>query len=251
MSGRAGLRRWLWSLAAALGVAAVVVAVMYAPRVLRQLDAFTIERVEVTGTRFTEPWAVVRAAGIDERSNLFDDADAWLAGVLELPLVREARVRRTLPGTLTLEVREAEPVALVAEQELRAVDAAGRALELDLAGAVLDLPVLVGVALEHDALAGAALSAVELVNLMAAHDAALAERVSQVELIPGALRVVFRGQGPDALLPVQATPTHLMQLRLAYSDLASRGELSRVGRIDIRFRDQVVVSFLRTSVSSR
>jgi hypothetical protein len=241
--------RWLWSVLGSLGVAAVVVAGAFAPRALRHVDAFAIERVEVSGIRFTEPYAVVRAAGIDGESNLFDDADAWRAGVLELPLARDVQFRRRLPGTLSIEVREAEPVALVAERELRPVDAMGRALPLDPTGVVLDLPIVVGASLEDNALAGAGMSAVELLLLMSLHDAALAERVSQIELVPGALRVVFRGDGPDALLPLQTTPTHLTQLRLAYSDLAGRGELSRAGRIDVRFRDQVVVSFLRKSVS--
>lgn len=241
--------RWLWSIAGSLGVAALVVAVTHAPRALRHLEAFTIERVEVVGTRFTEPYAVVRGAGIEGDSNLFDDAEVWRRGVLELALVREVRVRRKLPGTLLIEVREAEPVALVAGRELRPVDVMGRALPLDPMGVVLDLPILVGASMEDDSLSGAALAAVELLMLMNVHDPALAERVSQIEVMPDALRVVFRAAGPDALFPLQATPTHLVQLRVAYSDLAGRGELSRAGRIDVRFRDQVVVSFLGKSVS--
>jgi hypothetical protein len=205
----------------------------------------------VTGTRFTEPYAVVRAAGLDQRTNLFDDADAWRTGVLELPLVLEARVRRRFPATLTIEVWEAQPVALVAGQGLRPVDATGRALPLDPAGVVLDLPILVGAALEDDVLAGAALPAMELLHLMSLHDPLLAERISQIELVGAALRVVFRGDGPDALLPLQASPAHLTQFRLAYADLAGRGELDRVGHIDVRFRDQVVASFLRKPVSRR
>jgi cell division septal protein FtsQ len=249
MRGRPRVERVLWALAAVLTVAAVAGAGTYAPRALRHLDAFAIEHVEVTGLRFTEPYAVVRAAGIDDGSNLFDDADVWRGGVLELPLVREVRVRRTLPTTLTIEVREAEPVALVVGESLRPVDAAGRALDLDPSGIVLDLPILGGVTFEDDTLSGPALSAIALLSLMSAHDASLWERVSQVEVVRGALRLVFRDGGPDALLPLDATPTHLTQLQLAYADLASRGELARVGRIDVRFREQVVVSFLRKSVS--
>jgi hypothetical protein len=84
---------------------------------------------------------------------------------------------------------------------------------------------------------------------MTTHDPALWERVSQVEAVRGGLRVVFRGPAPEALFPLDASPRHLTQLRLAQADLASKGELARAGRIDVRFRDQVVVSFLRKSVS--
>ncbi len=61
------------------------------------------------------------------------------------------------------------------------------------------------------------------------------------------LRIVFRDRGADAWLPARATPTQLTQLRLALADLAARGELEAVRSIDVRFRDQVVVSFLETA----
>jgi hypothetical protein len=243
------IRRWRPVLATVLAAAMVAGVVALGPGALRRIDAFTIDRVEVSGTRFTEPYAVVRAAGIHHGSNLFDDADAWRAGVLELPMVTGVVVRRRLPSTLAIEVREAEPVALVAQEELRPVDAAGRALALDPAGVILDLPILTGVALDGDLLPATAMAALAVLLLMREREGPLAERVSQVEVLPGAIRVVLRDGEPDALLPLDATPLHLTQLRVAYTDLAGRGELGRAGRIDVRFRDQVVVSFLRKPVS--
>lgn len=245
-----GTRRWLRQLAGALAVAAVVLAAALAPRVLRDLDTFRVERVEVVGTRFSEPYAVVRAAGIEIGSSLFDDASAWRTGVLSLPLVAEVTVRRRFPSSLTLEVREVEPVALVASPQLRPVDAAGRILPLEPAGTILDLPILSGVALTDSLLAeGANEPALQLLLLMRAREPGLVNRLSQIERWGDGLRLVMRQGGPDALLPLHSGDAHLAQLRLAYADLGARGELGRVRRIDVRFRDQVVVSFLRTPVS--
>jgi hypothetical protein len=103
---------------------------------------------------------------------------------------------------------------------------------------------------EDDRLTGsAAASALSLLVLLRDHPGAWSDRVSQVELLTTGLRVVFRGDGPDALMPLRPTDLHVTQLRLAYADLAARGELGRARRIDVRFRDQVVVSFLRIPVS--
>lgn len=250
MSARGILRRWRWLLAGAGLAAAAWLGALHGPDLLRELEWFRVRSVEVAGTRFLEPYAAVRAAGINEGSSVFDDPRVWRAGIEALPLVDGVTIRRRLPGTLLIEIREAEPVALVAGGDrLQPVDWRGRALDLDPAGAALDLPVLSGVAISEDRLEEPGESALLLLSLLHEHDGRWADRVSQLELVPGAVRVVFRGDGPDALVPLSPTPSHVRQLRLAYADLSARGELGRARRIDVRFRDQVVVSFLRTPLS--
>ncbi len=241
-------RRWVEVLVAVAAVAVMSSVFVLLPRALRMLGYFAVEHVEVVGTRFTEPYAVVEAAGVLEGSNVFEDLDHWRQGVLSLPLVEDATVRRRLPSTLMIQIREAEPVALVATDRLVPVDAAGRTVALDPAGVALDLPVLTGVDLEEEQLSHSGLAALQLLHLMRGQAPGLADRVSQLHVAAGTLRVVFT-HGPEALLPADAGPLHLTQLWLTYADLSSRGELGLAGRIDIRFRDQVVVSFNRTSVS--
>ena len=221
------------------------------PEGLRKVDAFRVLRVEVVGTRFLEPYAVVKAAGLGRASNVFDDPAAWRAGVLTLPLVSDVRVRRKLPATVEITVTEVEPVALVPGPELRAVDGSGWLVPLDPAVTPLDLPILSGVAARGGRLVPAEGARQALDALLAIRRDApeLAERVSQIERTPGLLRVVFRDEAAEALLPLEASALQLRQLRLAYADLVSRGELSNVRRIDLRFRDQVVVSFLSRPVS--
>jgi hypothetical protein len=250
MTERATGRRWLLAIAGVLAVPGFALAAIYGPRLVRELDLFRVEQVEVLGVRYLEPYAVVRAAGITEASSVFDSRAEWREGVLALPLVVDARVRRRFPSTVAIEVREVEPVALLAGGELRPVDAWGRILDLEPAGAILDLPILVGGLIEDGRLVGpAGASALTFLGLLREHPGSWSDRVSQIELMATGLRVIFRGDGPDALMPLRPTDMHVTQLRLAYADLAARGELGRVRRIDVRFRDQVVVSFLRIPVS--
>ncbi len=250
MSTRSRIRRWARRLAVGLVLTGAVALTVLAPRLLRQVDAFRVETVEVTGTRFLEPYAVVRAAGLDRSASVFDRKDAWRAGVLTLALVDDVRVRRRIPSTVRLEVREVEPVALVAGDALRPVEASGRLLPLEPAGIVLDLPVLVGAAVRNGRVAGpAGASAVATLTSLAVRAPELADRISQVEVGTGALRITFRDQGLEAVLPTHPAEVQLLQLRLAHADLRARGELGEVHTIDVRFRDQVVVSFLDTPES--
>lgn len=244
-----GAKRWLRRVTVAAAVALTVASGTYLPGVLRRADAFRVSQVEVVGTRFLDPYAVVRAAGLNGESSVFDDADSWLAGVRTLALVDEVRVARRLPGRITLEVREAEPVALVVGETLRPVDTTGRLMELDPAGATLDLPILTGVTVDGGVLEeGASTAALATVAALGRRAPEVAERISQVERVGTALRVAFRDGKAEALLPIAATSVQLTQLRLALADLIARGELDQVRTIDVRFRDQVVVSFLDSPV---
>lgn len=243
--------RWIRRLGLVSAVVLAGVGWVYGPRSLRELETFRIRHVEVVGTRFLDPYAVVSAAGLGAESSLFDDADLWLSGVRELALVEEIRARKIFPSKVRLEVREVAPVALVAGADgtLRPVDAAGRMLELDPAGVVLDLPILTGVQVEGGAVkAGVASAAVATVAALMVRAPGVAERVSQAQLRGGELWLTFRAARTTAVLPAAATEVQLTQLRLALSDLLARGELDRVRTLDVRFRDQVVVSFLVNTV---
>lgn len=240
------LIRWV---VVVLLVAGTVGAGVYAPAVLRDTEAFRVRQVEVVGTRYIDPFAVIRAAGLDRDANLFDDVDAWRAGARTHPLVEDVRVRRAFPSGVTLEVVESEPVALVARGTLRPVDATGRLLELDPAGEILDLPIMTGAEIRDGRLDGASAAAIHTVTTLLRHTPDVAGRVSQLRIRGESLRLAFRDTRAEAVLPVVATPLQLTQLRLALADLGARGELDGVRTIDLRYRDQVVVSFLDRPVS--
>jgi hypothetical protein len=242
-------RRWRGIAGSLAALGLVAAGWFWGPGVAREMDTFRVRQVEVVGTRFLEPYSVVRAAGLTAGSSLFDDARAWRSGVRTLALVEEVRVRRHFPSKVVVEVREVEPVALVSAGTLRPVDASGRLLELEAAGSILDLPVVTGVEVEDDAVAvGASASAVVTVAALRARAGDLADRVSQAELVGEDLWLSFRDSRAMAVVPAAATRVELTQLRLALSDLVARGELAQVRTIDVRFRDQVVVSFLNRAV---
>lgn len=233
------------TLAIAASVAAALAA--QAPAVLRRVGVFDVERVEVVGTRYLAPQEALGASGITRTSSVFDDPAPWRAALLRHPLVAEARIRRKLPSTVVLEIREVEPVALARTPVLRPVDEHARVLPIDPAGADLDLPV-VGVASpvgEDGRLAErGAIALVEAIARIRRLQPSIADRVSEVAPAErGGIRLLLREPGgAEVLLPADPGPERLEQLRLTVADLESRAELRAIRRIDVRFRDQVVVS---------
>ena len=112
------------------------------PEALVEMESFRVTGVELEGARRLVLSEAVAAAGRPARASVWDDFTAWEAGLRGHPLVRSARIRRRLPGTLVFVIEEREPVALLSTPTLEPVDEEGRVLPLDPATDAVDLPLL-------------------------------------------------------------------------------------------------------------
>jgi cell division septal protein FtsQ len=226
---------------------ALALLVTQGPKLMRRLDIFRVQRVEVVGTRYLAPHLALEQSGITARSSLFDDPEPWREALLEHPLIDEVTIDRDFPGTLVIKVVEVEPVALVATPVLRPVDAKSRLLPIEPSAEDVDLPIIaIGSEVGEDgrlknAEAVALVDALDRLRLLAPQISAQVSAVAPLE--DGAFRFSLREPARgEALLPADFNALQIEQLRLTLADLGSREEISRVRRVDVRFRDQVVVS---------
>ncbi|MDT8367834.1 MAG: FtsQ-type POTRA domain-containing protein [Longimicrobiales bacterium] len=125
------------------GVAAVGIVISgHFPRLLVDLDLFRAREVQLEGLVRLERGRVLRTAGIDHTTNIWEDLEIFEDRLEAHPLVRSVRVTRAIPGRLIVEIEEREPVGLVPTPTLEPVDREGRYLPLDPARWQLDLPLL-------------------------------------------------------------------------------------------------------------
>jgi len=227
--------------------AAVTSGAAAAPSMLRRMDAFAVHRVEVRGTHLMAADEVLKQSGITRRASVFDDFEPWRARLLQHPMVVEATIERRLPRTIRITVTETTPIALARTPDLMPVDARGKALPIDPANADLDLPVL---AMQshpnaHGEFVDAATGrAVRVLAAIERADARLFSWVSEAAALKdGGVRLELRTpSGAEALVSSDTRALRLNELQVALADLAARGELSRLERIDARFHDQIVVA---------
>ena len=236
--------RWLLLAAAACAVTSVAAG---APSMLRRMDSFKVQQVEIRGTKYLAAYDALVQTGITRTSNVFEEFDPWRARLLRHPMVLDAQIERQLPNTIKVAITEAEPVALVRTPELQPVDARARALPIDPASIDLDLPVLVRPATPNAAGFFQDAGTRETIAVLTAlqhQDARLFSWIS--EAAPAANRGVLlrlrQPAGAQALVSADPRAMRLRELEVALSDLSARGELSRLKSIDARFRDQIVVS---------
>lgn len=235
-----------WGIGIVVSCGALVLLVTQSPRLLRRLELFRVERVEVIGTRYLAPHQVLAASGITENSSVFDDPAPWLAALWAEPLVAEASIEREFPHTLVVRVIEVEPVALVATPVLRPVAAGGMVLPIEPAAGELDYPIVVvesEVGEDGRLTNGTTLGLVEALDRLRRLAPAAVARVSTIAPHEGGYRLMLREPARgEVLLPGDFSAPGIEQLQLALADLDAKRELPRVRRIDVRYRDQVVVS---------
>ena len=218
-----------------------VAAPFWAPLGLQRLDRFSVDRVEVVGTRILAPHEVLAASGITPRHNVWQSPRRWEAALERHPVVEEAQITRRVPGTLVIRVLEARPAGLADAGTLQLISAEGTILPVDLARVPIDLPLLRTRGLARPAAQAVWAESGYLSQL----DQALWARVSEVRPAPGgALMLRIGTPEVHVMLPRRASALHLRQLRSTLDHLTRqpRPDSGAPPRVDLRWEDQVVIS---------
>ena len=224
---------------AGLGVAAFV-----AWDWARRTPLLATRTVEVTGARRLDEATVRAAAAIEPGTNVFAvDVAASEARVASLPGVRRAHVVRHLPGRVTVLVEEREPYALVNASGLHWVDAEGYLVTTDARPGATGLPILTGVGAPMPGTSEPSeglRTGLALLHVLQRTSGRLAARVSEIDLSRPHGPVLYLVDGIEVRLGSDDWSDRLARLDGVLGELDARGE--RVASIDLRFRDQVVLT---------
>lgn len=212
------------------GLVAVGLTPVWGPLALRPFAFFAVRRVELVGVRYLDPEVVVGSMGLRDAASVWDRLGPVAERVRGLPGVEEAVVRRRLPGTIRVVVREAEPVAVAAGADgLVPLAADGRPLPYDPAEAGVDVPVVA----RADRELAAALDVVRRADPALYAGTASASRVGDAEV-----RLDIEGRG-RVRLAAPVDPEVVRAVAAVQRDLESRSQAWR--ELDGRFRGWVVV----------
>ncbi|MGE3886002.1 MAG: cell division protein FtsQ/DivIB [Vicinamibacterales bacterium] len=208
--------------------------------------ALQVARITVAGNeRLSTGEVLALVEGLRGRNIVGLDLDEWQQRLLSSPWVEDAALRRVLPSTVEVTVRERRPIAIGRMgSALYLVDAHGVVVdEYGPAHADFDLPVVDGLAAPkgRDGLvdeARAALAARLIAALGAQPD--LAKRVSQVDVSDPHDAVVML-EGDRALLHVgEEDFVERLEQYLELGD-ALRERVADIDYVDLRFAERLYV----------
>jgi cell division septal protein FtsQ len=236
--------------AALAALAAVAAAAVAGARALATSRAFVVRQIVVRGhERLTRSDVVALVAGLEGRHLLAVNLADWRARLLESPWVAAAELRRVLPDTIEIAVRERRPLAAARlGGRVRLVDETGAIIDdLGPEHADLDLPIVDGLeAPAAGAPPGQAAIDPARLRLAARLLAALADhlplwrRLSQIDVADAHDAVVIlKDDGARLHLGETAFADRLRAYLELRSALAAR--VGAIDYVDLRFEPRVFV----------
>jgi cell division protein FtsQ len=200
----------------------------WGPLLLRQLAFFRVRKVEIIGARYVSVGEVIDRLHVDTTASIWDPTEPLAARLASHPQLRHVSVRRKLPATLVVDIDENLPVALIPSNDgLRAYDARGTLLPIDLARTPIDAPIV----------ARRDVGVLALLGVLRNEAPALYDRVSEIR-ITAPDEVLFELSGKPVRAMRDVTAERLADIEPVEEDLARRG--LHAAEIDLRYRDQVI-----------
>jgi cell division protein FtsQ len=201
---------------------------LWGPLLLRHLSFFRVRKVEIIGARYVSVGEVIDRLRVDTTASIWDPTAPLVARLASHPQLRRVRVRRKLPGTIVVDIDENLPVALVATSDgLKAYDARGVALPIDLARTPIDAPIVP----RRD------LGVLAFLGLLRTEAPTLYDRVSEIRVVD-ADEVVIDLDGTPVRAMRDVSTARLAEIQPVEEDLARRG--FRAAELDLRYKDQVI-----------
>jgi cell division protein FtsQ len=112
---------------------------------IRQHEYFALSTVETAGNLRLSRDELLEWAGVGMGSSIWDATPHAVAARLRgHPWIEQARVKRSLPGSLSIRIRERVPVAILGVGELRYVDRSGQVLGALQGQDSRDFPIITG-----------------------------------------------------------------------------------------------------------
>jgi cell division protein FtsQ len=244
---RAWMPRWQKLVPLLIGSVVAAYVVYRATVLVLAADVLTISRITVDGTNRMSPGEVLTVVdGLRGSSMVTADLEAWRQKLLDSPWVADAAMRRVFPRTVSIVIKERDPLALARIGDaLYLIDGRGSIIdEFGPAYSEFDLPIVDGLAgapAESGTLIDApraALAARLLMDLQRRPD--LARRISQIDVSDARDAVVIL-KGDTAMIRVGGE--QFAERVQGYLDLAARlrDQVPQIDYVDMRFDERVYV----------
>lgn len=214
--------------------------------IIAKATFFKLERIEISRLRKLSRDEIVSLAGVRLGDSLLELDPRHVAELLEKnPWVEQLRIRRCFPRTLSIEITERVPVAVVNMGYLYYIDAKGTIFKPLTEGDRLDYPILTGIAEEDlikdpDGSKNMICTALGIMGLLKKNTGFRLEDISEIHLDKGYGYTLFTAKGG---IPVKlgngGFEEKLARFNKIYKNLSM--QIAALEYIDLNYSDKIIV----------
>ena len=118
---------------------------------LNAQELFSLKNIKIEGNRFVKKSELLNLVKVEPSISLLDYDTQKIANQVERhPLIQRATVSRSLPSSLVIKVQEKEPIALLNNSELLALDEKGRPMPVFRTEMLFDYPIISNITLTEN-----------------------------------------------------------------------------------------------------
>ena len=220
---------------------------------------FLLKETSFSGLQRAQAGELLKLSGLTVGQNLWSLEPAALERAMAThPWVREVKVHRRFPSSVSVEVAEHVPAALAVLSDLYLLDEEGEPFKRLQPGDGLDLPLITGVEREAyladeaqtRARLGTALAVVRAWTAVRPEGAGVKDRLSEVRLMAEGVGLVL-ADGTEVRLGEGDTDAKLKRLARVREELKTRGVSAEVIHLENRARPGWVAVKISSPVSER
>ncbi len=212
---------------------------------LNAQELFSLKDIKVEGNRFAKKSELLNLVKVEPSTSLLEfDTQKIAAQVQQHPLIQEASVSRSLPSSLVIKVREKEPLAILNNSELLALDEKGQPMPVHRNEMFFDYPIISNINTpEDDANENSDLNQIiAFLNFIKAKHFGLYSEISELSYSKNSGIYFYLNEGTIPVIlgngDFQKKSTNLLEILTL---LKTENRLSNIRYFDLRFRDQVIV----------
>ncbi len=127
-------------------VSLISVSIYYGKKWVSTSPLFIISGIEITGSELIAKNSIVSLSEITTKMRIFDIKTSELKNkILSNKLIKDVSVKRIYPSTISIKIKEKQPVAFVISKKSYLLDETGELLPMPEQIRVYDLPVITGI----------------------------------------------------------------------------------------------------------
>ncbi len=208
-------------------------------------EVLLLKELKIEGNRFISVKEIHELIQVDYSKNIFNiDLDAIATQIKQHPLVKDLKVSRRLPSSIVVYIIEREPLALIYNSKLIAVDETGNSLPNLKLEMLHDYPIISNLAFANEqSTQSTELTAVlNFLEEIKKHHFTLYSEISEISYSKKMGIYFYLNEGSiPAFMGIHDFTQRSANLLEVLNLLNNKNSLSHIEYFDLRFKGQVVV----------